>query len=218
MASESSMDAYCPPLMIPLLRALSVLQNAVRTGRATHFQPSTAYIISSVRALLTEVGCLARDAPILQKHPLLAKERKRILSDLASLVSQAKKASEERVSEEQRELEAEGMIRGSGQLFAHVRGFLAIAVQCGVNVQSSSQSHGSEHGSLGSDRWSSKEGTLVRAYGPPPPYEDENSTVKITNENGVGSRQREATTTPRSRARSLVEERQGMEWRNTPWR
>lgn len=121
--------------MIPLLNGLSLLQNAVRTNRIAHFQPSTACIISCVRALLSDIGCLPRDAPILKRHSTLAHERKRILSDLAALVSQAKRASEGNISnEELRELEVEAMIRLGGQLFAHVRGFLAIAVQCGVNM------------------------------------------------------------------------------------
>ena len=63
-------------------------------------------------------------------------ERKRILSDLASLVSQAKRASDETptIPEETRDMETQGMVRLAGQLFAHVRGFLAVAVQCGVNL------------------------------------------------------------------------------------
>ena len=130
-----TIDMYCPPLMIPLLRALSLLQNAVRMSRVHHFQPATACIISCVRALLSEIGCLSRDAPILKRHGVLAQERKRILSDLASLVSQAKRASDDAiVPEETRDMEVQAMVRLAGQLFAHVRGFLAVAVQCGVNL------------------------------------------------------------------------------------
>ena len=203
------MDTYCPPLMLPLLRALSVLQNAVRTNRASHFQPSTAYIISSVRGLLTDVGCLPRDAPILKKHPLLAKERKRILSDLASLVSQSKRASEGVVSESQRELEVEEMIRSSGQLFAHVRAFLALAIQCGVDVEPLNQLQGSERGSLDSgSRWNSQEGTLVRSVERSTPVLDDygpywKGVVKTVDDDTVHLRQREAAATPLSRARSM---------------
>lgn len=208
------MDAYCPPLMVPLLRALSVLQNAVRTHRTTHYQPSTAYIISSVRALLTDLGCLPREAPILKKHPLLAKERKRILSDLASLVSQSKRASEGDMDEEQRELEADNMVRGGGQLFAHVRGFLAIAAQCGVSVHPSKQAHGSERGSLDAEgRWDSQEGTLVRDAEPSKaddygPYWDGKVQV-AADDTAWNPRQREATATPRTRARSMSDLRKG---------
>ena len=31
-------------------------------------------------------------------------------------------------------MEVQAMVRLAGQLFAHVRGFLAVAVQCGVNL------------------------------------------------------------------------------------
>lgn len=219
------MDAYCPPLMVPLLRSLSVLQNAVRTNRTTHFQPSTAYIISSVRALLNDVGCLPRDAAILKKHSSLAKERKRILSDLASLVTQSKRASEEDMDENQRELEAEEMIRGGGQLFAHVRGFLAIAVQCGLNVQPSSQSEGTERGSLDTEgRWDSQEGTLVRSVGPSTPVPDDfgpcwKGPTRSMDDDTVQLRQREPTTTPRTRARStsdLRESRMAHDSRDVP--
>ena len=125
---------YCPPLMLPLLKALSLLQNAVRTNRIQHYQPATACIISCVRALLSDIGCLSRDALVLRQYGVLSQERKRILSDLASLVSQAKRASEETITEETREIEVQAMVRLAGQLFAHVRGFLAVAVQCGVNL------------------------------------------------------------------------------------
>ncbi|KZT11896.1 ras GEF [Laetiporus sulphureus 93-53] len=127
-------DPYCPPLMVPLLHGLSLLQNAAKTLRAAHFQPSTAYIISCVRAILSDVGCLPRDAPVLRHHGILAQERKRILSDLASLVSQAKRASDDTTNEDLRELEVQAMVRLGGQLFAHVRGFLALLVQCDASL------------------------------------------------------------------------------------
>lgn len=114
----TAVDPYCPPLMIPLLHGLSLLQNAAKLNRITHFQPSTAYIISCVRAILADVGCLQREAPNLKRHGILGQERKRILSDLASLVSQAKKASAPEVIEddELREVEVETMVRLGGQL------------------------------------------------------------------------------------------------------
>ena len=49
------------------------------------------------------------------------------------------------------------MIKGSGQLFVHVRGFLVELAQRGVDV---------EPRALGSDpgrRWGSEDGTVVRA-------------------------------------------------------
>ncbi|KZT73928.1 ras GEF [Daedalea quercina L-15889] len=128
-------DIYCPPLMRPLLHGLSLLQKAARENRIAHFQPSTAFIISCVRAILSDVGCFQRDAPILKRHGILAQERKRILSDLASLVTQARKASEEGSNDDDlRELEVEAMVRLGGNLFAHVRGLLALLTQCGVKL------------------------------------------------------------------------------------
>ncbi|EPT05113.1 hypothetical protein FOMPIDRAFT_1112277 [Fomitopsis schrenkii] len=127
-------DIYCPPLMRPLLHGLSLLQKAARENRITHYQPSTAFIISCVRAILSDVGCFQRDAPILKRHGILAQERKRILSDLASLVTQARKASDDEPDEELRELEVEAMVRLGGNLFAHVRGLLALLTQCGVKL------------------------------------------------------------------------------------
>lgn len=127
-------DIYCPPLMRPLLHGLSLLQKAARETRITHYQPSTAFIISCVRAILSDVGCFQRDAPILKRHGILAQERKRILSDLASLVAQARKASEEETDDDLRELEVEAMVRLGGNLFAHVRGLLALVAQCGVKL------------------------------------------------------------------------------------
>jgi son of sevenless-like protein len=122
--------------MIPLLHALSLLQGAVRSNRVSHFQPSTACMISCVRSILSATECLPREAPLLQRFALLAQERKRILSVLASLVAQAKKASEDPkgIEPDRRDAEVDAMLRLGGQVFAHVRRFLAVAVQCGVEL------------------------------------------------------------------------------------
>jgi len=135
--------------MIPLLHGLSILQNAVRGNRTTHFQPSTACIISCVRAILSDTECLPREAPLLKRYPILSQERKRILSVLASLVAQAKKASadEEEMDEEKQDREVEAMLRLGGQVFAHVRRFLVVAVQCGVDVPQQKHLSGSDYGS-----------------------------------------------------------------------
>ena len=120
--------------MVPLLHALSLLQNAVRSNRMAHFQPSVACIISCVRSVLTAVGCLPRDAPLLQQFPSLAQERKRVLADLAAIVNQAKAASDEDLDEDERGMQVEKMVRLGGQVFSRVRRFLAVAVRCGVKV------------------------------------------------------------------------------------
>ena len=128
------MDPYCPPLMVPLLHGLSLLQNAVQANRVTHFQPSTACIISCVRSILAATGTLQRDAPILQRFAVLTDERRRILTILASLVAQAKKASEGNLEVDVREVEVENMLRLGGQVFSHVRTFLAVAAKCGIEL------------------------------------------------------------------------------------
>jgi len=120
--------------MVPLLHALSLLQNAVRSNRIAHFQPSVACIISCVRSVLTAVGCLPRDAPLLQQFPSLAQERKRVLADLAAIVNQAKAASDEALDEDERGMQVEKMVRLGGQVFSRVRRFLAVAIRCGVKV------------------------------------------------------------------------------------
>lgn len=133
-ALGSDITSYCPPLMVNLLHSLSLLQSAVRSNRIAHFQPSTACIISCVRFILSSTECLPREAPLLKRFPTLAQERKQILSVLASLVSQAKKASDETQDEDLRETEIEGMLKLGGQVFSQVRRFLAVAVQCGIDL------------------------------------------------------------------------------------
>ncbi|KAG8905713.1 hypothetical protein FRC01_008255, partial [Tulasnella sp. 417] len=94
--SESVLDrrASCPPIMIPMVHALALLQNAVKMNRVTHFQPSTACIISCVRSVLSTCDCLNKDSANLENNPRLAQQRKRVLSELAALVGQARTASE----------------------------------------------------------------------------------------------------------------------------
>lgn len=120
--------------MVNLLQSLSLLQSAVRSNRATHFQPSTACIISCVRFILSSIECLPREAPLLKRFPPLAFERKQILSVLAALVSQARRASDETCDEDTLDAEIEGMLKLGGQVFSQVRRFLAVAVQCGIEL------------------------------------------------------------------------------------
>ncbi|TFK40534.1 ras guanine nucleotide exchange factor domain-containing protein [Crucibulum laeve] len=159
----SDIDSYCPPIMVPLLHGLSLLQNAVRSNRISHFQPSTACIISCVRSILAVTGTLQRDAPILQRFAALAEERRRILTMLASLVAQAKKASDESLEEEKLDLEIESMMRLGGQVFALVRRFLAVAVQCGVELPDESEAEESGVSPSDDRRWSQDENGDVRS-------------------------------------------------------
>ena len=120
--------------MVPLLHALSLLHNAVRSNRIAHFQPSVACIISCVRSILAAIGCLSREAHLLRQFTSLAQERKRVLSDLAAIVNQAKSASIDDEDEDEREMQVEKMVRLAGQVFSRVRRLLAIAARCGVKV------------------------------------------------------------------------------------
>lgn len=132
--------------MVSLLHALSLLQNAIRSERLAHFQPSTACIISCVRSILATTGCLSRDAVVLRGHPMLAEQRKRILSDLASLVAQAKTASAGNLDGMHQAIESDALMRLGGRVFARVRRFLAFAVQCGVELPEGDEDNGSTPG------------------------------------------------------------------------
>ena len=132
--------------MVSLLHALSLLQNAIRSGRLAHFQPSTACIISCVRSILATTGCLSRDSVVLRRHPSLAEQRKRILSDLASLVSQAKTASTGNLDGVDQAIESDALMRLGGRVFARVRRFLVFAVQCGVELPEGNEDDGSTAG------------------------------------------------------------------------
>jgi son of sevenless-like protein len=145
--------------MVPLLHGLSLLQTAVRANRTSHFPPSTACIISCVRAILSATNTLVRDAPILQQYPVLAQERRRILSVLAALVAQAKKAAEDIPDHARQDVEVENMLKLGGQVFAHVRRFLGMAVQCGVELPDRRQSAGSIGGSTDTEgqTWSNQD-------------------------------------------------------------
>lgn len=150
--SESVLDrkASCPPLMIPMVHALALLQNAVKMNRVAHFQPSTACVISCVRSVLSTCDCLNKDSANLEKNPRLAQQRKRVLSELAALVGQARTASAKgHAAQAAADAEGEGrkaplsperlrelqdMVRRGDEVFGHVKKFLAIALECGIDL------------------------------------------------------------------------------------
>ncbi|GAA6008229.1 hypothetical protein JCM10207_000046 [Rhodosporidiobolus poonsookiae] len=80
-------------LLSSIEQNVGLLENAVRAQRKGHYQPSTACVISSIRTVLSSTSCLTRDSPVLRSHPPLSSARKKILSALAQLVNQARKAS-----------------------------------------------------------------------------------------------------------------------------
>lgn len=120
--------------MIPMVHGLSLLQNAVRANRVSHFQPSAACIIACVRRILNTTETINRDAPVLQRFPTLAQERSRLLTILAKLVAQARRASDINLSENELAKEIVEMLKTGGLVFSQVRRFVAVAVQCGIEL------------------------------------------------------------------------------------
>jgi son of sevenless len=209
--------------MVPLLHALSLLQNAVRSNRIAHFQPSVACIISCVRSVLTAVGCLSRDALLLQQFPSLAQERKRVLSELAAIVNQAKAASDGGLGKDERDVQVEKMVRLGGQVFSRLRRFLAVAVRCGVRVPDKRVSIEYPPMLLESLSTQAREGILSRgslASSSPAESEDETLSASLRQtKNAVSlppqARDRDNLVTTRiaTRAKSLGDLRSG---RRTP--
>ncbi|KXN88262.1 Cell division control protein 25 [Leucoagaricus sp. SymC.cos] len=117
-----------------MVHGLSLLQNAVRSNRVSHFQPSAACIIACVRRILTSTETINRDAPLLRSFPALAQERSRLLQTLAKLVAQARRTSDQNLSERELAGEITEMLKTGGLVFSQVRRFVAIAVQCGIEL------------------------------------------------------------------------------------
>ncbi|KAF8895368.1 ras guanine nucleotide exchange factor domain-containing protein [Infundibulicybe gibba] len=91
---------------------------------------------------LSATETLSRDAPILQRFPVLAHERRGIFSALDSLVSQAKKTSNGLFQGSEQDHEVENMLRMGGQVFAHLRRFLAIAIHSSTKAEGKAWSDG----------------------------------------------------------------------------
>ncbi|KAK0568541.1 Ras guanine nucleotide exchange factor bud5 [Tilletia horrida] len=129
-------STYSPyeTILEPILHAIALLHNAVRANRVAHFQPSTACVISSVRSVLSATDCLTRDSAVLRAHPVLAIERKQILSELTRLVQQSKRASAMMVDESKRGQEMDVMLDLAELTLVHVRRFLEVADECGVPI------------------------------------------------------------------------------------
>ena len=77
---------------------------------------------------------------------MLAEQRKRILSDLASLVAQAKTASAGNLDRVNQAIESDALMRLGGRVFSRVRRFLVSAVQCGVELPEGDEDGGSTTG------------------------------------------------------------------------
>ncbi|KAI5477802.1 ras GEF [Pseudohyphozyma bogoriensis] len=133
-ASTSSRPVSEGGVLESIQQAISLLQSAVAANRVSHFQPSTACVISSVRTVLSSTDCLTRESKVLKLHPSLVSQRKRILSSLASLVNQARRASSPTISDEEREVDTAKMLGLASAVDANVKVFLAVAGQLGVRL------------------------------------------------------------------------------------
>ncbi|GAA5929743.1 hypothetical protein JCM3775_006540 [Rhodotorula graminis] len=137
---SASLSSSAAQLLGSIEHNVGLLDNAVRTRRKAHFQPSTACVISSIRTVLSATSALTRDSPVLRQHPSLSSSRKRILSSLAALVNQARKASAPAPpapppDQDERDAEdAQEMLRIARETLASVRAFLVAAEDKGVPV------------------------------------------------------------------------------------
>lgn len=120
--------------MVSLYHALLVLNTSVHASRVSHYQPSTACVISSVRTVLTATDCLHKTAPALARFPHLARARSDVLQELGRLVGISKKASAPDVPDTERAWLAEEMLRYGDAVFACCKRYVEVAVSCGVHV------------------------------------------------------------------------------------
>ncbi|KAG8762081.1 hypothetical protein FRC11_011294 [Ceratobasidium sp. 423] len=135
VSSESGSEAEaCPRVMVSLYHALLVLNTSVHASRVSHYQPSTACVISSVRTVLTATDCLHKTAPALARFPHLARARSDVLQELGRLVAVSKKASAPDVPDAERAWLAESMLRYGDAVFACCKRYVEVAVSCGVHV------------------------------------------------------------------------------------
>lgn len=95
--------------------------------------PLTLSVISSIRTLLSSTSCLTRDSSVLRQHPSMAQSRKRILSALALLVNQARKASSPSIaSKAEREFEEGEMLAKAEGVRKEAMTFVEEAQRLGV--------------------------------------------------------------------------------------
>ena len=133
---ETAVDSYCPSLMVQLISVFTVMQDAVHRKKAAHYLPAAAHIVKHVRSILTAVGTVYKCAPVLQKHPALARERKELLRTLTPLIESAKMASAAPPSKDQ-DLAVETMMRCAMEVINRSRRFLIVGVHCGLEIPDS---------------------------------------------------------------------------------
>ncbi|KAI5294757.1 hypothetical protein KEM52_003273 [Ascosphaera acerosa] len=89
-------EAYDEAFMSPLLKALTDFWDVMRVGShmgLDQFQNQDYMrgLIAGVRFLLEKTDCLTRESQVVQQYDNVRRHRKALLSDLSSLVKQAKK-------------------------------------------------------------------------------------------------------------------------------
>ncbi|OXC67953.1 hypothetical protein AYX13_03406 [Cryptococcus neoformans] len=131
-------------LIQPIVQSLSLLDTAIHNNRKSHIQPSTACVISSIRAALSQTDCLSKESRTLMSWPVLAKERKVVLVELSRLVGCARTASgmTDSPGDSSPAGEIEGMedlAKSARGVFQSVKRFLNLAHQCGVQVTPDTQ-------------------------------------------------------------------------------
>ncbi|ODN77887.1 hypothetical protein, variant [Cryptococcus amylolentus CBS 6039] len=126
-------------LIQPIVQALSLLDTAIHSNHKSHIQPSTACVISSIRAALAQTDCLGKESKTLVAWPILAKERKVVLVELSKLVGCARAASDmneagaEVIRDPEEDIQKlEDLAKAARGVFASVRRFLQLANQCAV--------------------------------------------------------------------------------------
>ncbi|GAA5901231.1 guanine nucleotide exchange factor [Sporobolomyces salmoneus] len=164
--SRNELTPEANTLLSSIEQNAGLLENAVNRASKGHYQPSTACLISSIRTVLSATQCLTRDSPVLRKHPSLSSSRKHILSSLASLVNQARKASapEDRGAEIEQQ-ESQEMLRMAKDTVGFVRGFLEEAQRKQVEVNLSLGSSPKLGGGGGDENESSSSIRPVKSLG-----------------------------------------------------
>ncbi|KAI9635192.1 uncharacterized protein MKK02DRAFT_43873 [Dioszegia hungarica] len=89
----SSLPSTFQSILHPVVQSLRLLTESIENNHTTHFQPSTAVVISAIRTALEQTDCLSKTSPTLERYPQLAKERKIVLVELSKLVACARLAS-----------------------------------------------------------------------------------------------------------------------------
>lgn len=129
-------------IILPIIHALTSLDNAIHTNKRFHIQPATAAIISSIRSALMMTDCLNKESTVLSAWPTLVKERKIVLIDLSKLVGLARVATgnvndQANPPSEIDVKDLNAIATAARAVFASIQKFLNLAHGCGVRPISS---------------------------------------------------------------------------------